>query len=495
MANPLLIAVCVAGLLLSWVLQQYTLHKKKYARLPPGPQPHPLWGNKIAPLYSWRQFYGISKQYGPLMTLWSGTKPLVVCSSVEKVTDLLEKNARATADRPDAIVASDIFSNGKRILLVGHNERWRRLRKALHSTLQPEAARNFRPVQEKAARTVITDILNDPEHFLSHIQTYAATIVVNLGYGRQDKARYSDPDIQKVILGAERLGAVLRPGAWKIDSFPWLKYVPGYLKVPQEWGADELALFRGALEEARRNAANGNATECFATYMTQNQAKYGLSDDEVAYLCGSIFGAGSDTSMSAIQIAIMAAATHLDQQKRVQDELDAVVGKNRAPTYDDLDDLPTLKAFVHESYRWRPVSSGGFVHRADEDIVYDNYIIPKGTNIVGNHWAVHRDEAYYGPNVEEFKIDRWLDKQGKLKTDMKHFQFGFGRRVCPGQHVANNSVYINTALLLWSFNITQVKGKEIDTLGFSNTVNSHPLPYNAHFEPRIDNLRSVINAD
>lgn len=116
--------------------------------------------------------------------------------------------------------------------------------------------------------------------------------------------------------------------------------MPGYLKVPQEWGADELALFRGALEEARRNAANGNATECFATYMTQNQAKYGLSDDEVAYLCGSIFGAGSDTSMSAIQIAIMAAATHLDQQKRVQDELDAVVGKNRAPTYDDLDDLP-----------------------------------------------------------------------------------------------------------------------------------------------------------
>lgn len=123
-----------------------------------------------------------------------------------------------------------------------------RLRKALHSTLQPEAARNFRPIQEKAARTVITDILSEPEKFQSHVQTYAATvgpcscfvrspvlaldtdvyclhnkIVVNLGYGRQDKARYSDPDIQKIIVGAERLGAVLRPGAWKIDSFPWLK--------------------------------------------------------------------------------------------------------------------------------------------------------------------------------------------------------------------------------------------------------------------------------
>lgn len=116
--------------------------------------------------------------------------------------------------------------------------------------------------------------------------------------------------------------------------------VPGYLKVPEEWGAEELALFRGALEEARRNAKNGNITECFATYMTQNQAKYGLSDDEVAYLCGSIFGAGSDTSSSAIQISVMAAATHLDQQKKVQDELDRVVGRSRPPTYDDLEDLP-----------------------------------------------------------------------------------------------------------------------------------------------------------
>jgi hypothetical protein len=187
---------------------------------------------------------------------------------------------------------------------------------------------------------------------------------VNLGYGRQDKARYSDPDIQKVIVGADRLGSLLRPGAWKIESFPWLRCkhyialvafgsriqtevtywsvsdVPGYLKIPQDWAAEELDLFQGALAEARRNAATGNASECFATYMTQNQAKYGLSDDEVAYLCGSIFGAGSDTSSSAITISVMAAATHQEAQKRVQAELDSVVGHSRPPSFDDLEDLP-----------------------------------------------------------------------------------------------------------------------------------------------------------
>ena len=58
------------------------------------------------------------------------------------------------------------------------------------------------------------------------------------------------------------------------------------------------------------------------------------------------------------------------------------------------------------------------------EIRQGEYFIPAGTNIVGNHWAIHRDEAYYGPNVEDFKIDRWLDKEGnKLKPDMKHFQW------------------------------------------------------------------------
>lgn len=86
--------------------------------------------------------------------------------------------------------------------------------------------------------------------------------------------------------------------------------------------------------------ATNDVAPCFATYITQKQQEFGLSDDEVAYLCGSIFGAGSDTSSSAITICVMAAATHPEIQKRVQKELDEVVGDSRSPTFDDLDDLP-----------------------------------------------------------------------------------------------------------------------------------------------------------
>ena len=116
--------------------------------------------------------------------------------------------------------------------------------------------------------------------------------------------------------------------------------VPGYLDVPKKWGADELELFRSQLFKAREKMAAGKIETCFVTYITEKQKEFDLSDDEVAYLCGSIFGAGSDTSASAIAICVMAAATYPQQQKKVQEELDRVVGHGRAPTFEDLEDLP-----------------------------------------------------------------------------------------------------------------------------------------------------------
>lgn len=129
----------------------------------------------------------------------------------------------------------------------------------------------------------------------------------------------------------------------------------------------------------------------------------------------------------------------------------------------------------------------------------NGYVIPAGTSIVGNHHAIHRDASYYGDDVEKFRLERWFDQAGKLKPSMRNFQFGFGRRVCPGQHVANNSVYINAATLMWAFNIGKkkdVNGKEIDidVWSFTNTVNSHPNPFQASFTPRIEGLKTALYA-
>ena len=48
------------------------------------------------------------------------------------------------------------------------------------------------------------------------------------------------------------------------------------------------------------------------------------------------------------------------------------------------------------------------------------------------------------PSPEEFKPERYLESQfdSHAKTGPDNFFFGFGRRVCPGMHIAQNSVFI-----------------------------------------------------
>ncbi|TXT09082.1 hypothetical protein VHUM_02556 [Vanrija humicola] len=492
----MLVLVAAAAVALVLWIRSRVLRLPTHANLPPGPGR----ATPIPTQYPWRYFHSLSRTYGPVVTVWSNNQPTVIVNGVDAALFFLEKHARDSADRPANLVADTIFSHGKRTLLVGHNERWRRLRRALHHPLQPASARDLRDMQERLATGVVRDLLRSPAHFQDHIQTYAASLVVYMAYGRRTPARYSDPDIRKVVEGGKHLGILLRPGNYALfNANAWLRHVPGTLRTVHRWAADELALYRSQLDDVQRllSVDPSSVAPCFATYLLENKAKFELEDDDIAYLLGSVFGAGSDTSSSAISIVVMAAATHVAEQKAVQAELDRLCGAT-PPTFNDLQDAHRLHAFIAETFRWRPVSSGGFAHKTTADVQYNGVTVPAGTSIMGNHWGIHRDTAYYGADVEAFRPGRWMTDDGEEFNDkMKHFQFGFGRRVCPGQHVANNSVLINAALMLWAFDVrpeADESGNEvdIDTLAFTNTANSHPLPFKASFTPRVENLEAVL---
>ena len=58
-------------------------------------------------------------------------------------------------------------------------------------------------------------------------------------------------------------------------------------------------------------------------------------------------------------------------QKKVQEELDAVVGRNRLPTFGDREALRYVDAVLKETIRWHPPVPIGIAHRAMEDEYYD----------------------------------------------------------------------------------------------------------------------------
>jgi len=209
-----------------------------------------------------------------------------------------------------------------------------------------------------------------------------------------------------------------------------------------------------------------------------------MDKTEIAFLAGSMFSAGSHTTSFANCIAMMTAALHPDAQAAVQAELDAVVGTGRLPTFDDEEHLPLLRAFILETMRWRPQAALGFAHRATEDIIWGDYCIPAGTLVFGSHWAISRDPEVF-PDPDKFDMTRWLTSDGKLREDLKFPYYGFGRRVCPGQHLANKSIYINMVFALWAFRISVDASKPVYDLGYIDNPLRHPNPIGLHFEPRI----------
>ncbi|KAJ2917541.1 hypothetical protein MD484_g2847, partial [Candolleomyces efflorescens] len=481
------------------------LKRGKGLPLPPGPPGNLLFGNSLPKAFAYRVFEEWTKEWGPVFTLRQGFTRIVVIGRLQAAIDIMEKEGAALVDRPVSISAGETLSGGMRVLLTPAGERFKKQRRALHAHLQPKVIGTYSPVLMKHARQHMLDLLEDPEdhqthakrffdNFASHVR-YSASVVMSLAYGKDPKGR-DDPNIDAVNRCLTRLGHALRPGLWRVDVYPFLRYIPGYLKELQDGHAEELALFKGQLVEVKKAMDRGEEVpQSFGKYLVERQAELELSDDETAYLAGSMFGAGSDTTASAISISIMAAASYPETQRRVQAELDQVIGNERAPTFADQNDLPQTMAFVMETFRWRPVSAGGFAHKATRDIVWKDYVIPKGTTVMGNIWAVGRDPEYF-PEPERFNPQRWITSDGKLRDDLKSYPFGFGRRVCPGQHMATASVFINTALTQWAFNIKADPTSPIDQLAFTESANTHPLPFKVIFEPRaaktMEGVRDLI---
>ena len=177
----------------------------------------------------------------------------------------------------------------------------------------------------------------------------------------------------------------------------------------------------------------------------------------------SISAAGAETTSGVMAWWMLAMVAYPETQKRAQEELDSVVGRTRIPTFLDLQDLPYIRAMVKEALRWRPVDPLGLPHLSTEDDWYNGMFIPKGSIMMANVWNLNRDPEIYGADAAHFNPARFLDKSGDVISrapetkEEGHVTYGFGRRICVGKHVANNSLFIDIAMMLWACTIEPAK--------------------------------------
>lgn len=481
-------SVVTSVAVLAVLYKKFSLANGKNAiPFPPGPPARWFWSNALPSVNIARALTDLVREYGPVVSFRQGSQVIIVIGSVEATTTIMEAEGRSLVDRPPSIAAGEMLSNGMRIVMARSGERFRRLRKAVHTHLQPKAAEAYKDMQHDNARKFVLDILNDPKDHQKHAARYSASVILRVTYGKSTPTSYTDPEVIRIYKVLKHFELVMRPGAYLVDRVPLLRYLPGYGRQLTEWHNEELSLYRHQLGRVKSGIEQNKASPSFTKTLLEHTEDHQLATDEMAYLAGTLFGAGADTTAVGITTAIMAAACYPLAQEKVHEELDMIVGSDRMPSFKDLSSLPQLHAFLLEALRWRPVIPIGFPHRATRDIIWQGYCIPEGATVYGCHWAICRDPIAF-PDPEKFNPQRWLDSDGRLKDNMKSFTFGFGRRVCPGRHLAENSMYIGLALLFWSFRINQRPDAPINTQA-SDSVVSHMAPFEIDVIPRIEVAR------
>ncbi|KAG6889519.1 hypothetical protein C0995_000400 [Termitomyces sp. Mi166 len=374
--------------------------------------------------------------------------------------------------------------------------------------LHPAAAERFRPHELKASRGLLRRLLLSSDDLMGELHQMAGETIMSVAYGIKVDSK-DDSYLTTAEQGVHGLEIAAMPGAFLVDSIPILKYIPdwmpfaGFKRKAKYWRKFALDMVNKPYEAVKRNIEKGDAALSFTSSCLKNMGESSgdskLQEDIIKSTAGTMYAAGSDTTVAAVASCILGLLTNPAALKKGQEEIDRVMGSDRLPTFGDENSLPYITAITKEALRWREVAPIALPHLLDADDEYNGYRLPKGSIIVPNAWAMLHDETIY-PQPFDFDPDRWI-KDGKLDTDVRdpmYAAFGFGRRVCPGRFMAYSSVWITMASIIATFDIEKARdtnGKVIEpSHEYRSAIVCKPLPFKCSITPRSKQAENLITA-
>ncbi|GJE88935.1 cytochrome P450 [Phanerochaete sordida] len=506
------LAIQVAALALSGALCFLVLFRRGRASstLPPGPAGLPFLGNmlQIPRFKTWMYFDRLVSTYGPLVSLTLAGDNLLVLGDPQDAEELLGRRSHNYSSRKPLIFAGKYQSNNKRLVLLPYGDALKRQRAAFHQMLQPRVIGAYEAIQEIESAKLLHELLARPDalRLERHCRRYTAALVFHLSYGR----RLADDDTDLTAI-EEILDHFVKDsdvGAHLVDTFPVLDRLPDLLAP---WRAKararhvvEATFYQRLVDQVKHDMASGNAEmECFAARLWEQQEKFGLDAEELAYVAGSAFEAGTAATSGTMLWFVMAMVLHPATMHKAQAEIDAVVGADGSvmPGFAHIDDLPYCAALTKEVFRWAPATPIVFPHYSDHDDEYKGYKIPARTQVVPCIWTMHRNPLQY-PTPDVFDPDRFVRGNSTASADTLaegHYGFGFGRRKCPGQYLAARTIWLAVVRLLWAFNIGPARDAagnalSVDPADCTSGISSRPNPFPVHMAVRSEGHAHTVEA-
>ncbi|KAF8512470.1 cytochrome P450 [Gautieria morchelliformis] len=290
------------------------------------------------------------------------------------------------------------------------------------------------------------------------------------------------------------------------------------------WRALNHRVFLDFLRSIREKVACGElvADNAFATRLWEGREQFAMDELDVAYLAGTMFEAGTDTTAAAISTFVLTAISYPKSFKTAQGEVVSVCGDN-PPTMAKFEQCEYVRAMCKETLRWRTVTAGGLPHMATmtEDESYHGMRIPAGAILIPNDWGMCFNPQTYGQKYypQLFELRHWIDRPGGVGELWKgHAAFGFGRwyidsflsrsfylcsshfhlpsvdqltmtlvplRICPGRYLAAQSIFLVLANLCYSFEVVKAnEGVVVDTYAYTTGFNIEPEHFKCSITPR-----------
>ncbi|KAJ7639928.1 cytochrome P450 [Mycena rosella] len=442
----------------------YRRHKYSRLPLPPGPPKLPLVGNlfDVPATFQWEAYLRWSKEYdSDIIHLNLAGTSVIVLSSLEATDTLLERRSAMYSDRSDLPMVTELMGWDFNI-----GDEWRTHRRLFNQAFSAKASLKYRPRESVATHALLERMLHTPEAFTAHFRQMAGEIIMPVAYGI-DVLPADDPYVTLAHKAVHTFSIATVPGLYLVNTFPILKHIPawfpfaGFKRQAEEWRKLSRAMLEVPFAETKRQMELGVAPPSFTS-----ESLHTLNSGDVYYkephaAAGTMFIGGADTTVSALGTFILAMLASPEAQTKAQAEIDSVTGGKHLPT------VP-------------PSSDGRRIF---------GYLLPAGSIVLGMPGqAILHDEAVY-PDPHTFKPERFL-LDGRLNPAVRNPEsaFGFGRRLCPGRHMAISSIWITVASLLATFDIRKAVDEDGRTIEPSG-----PLPFKCCITPRSPGTVALIN--
>ncbi|CAI9110095.1 OLC1v1010060C2 [Oldenlandia corymbosa var. corymbosa] len=172
--------------------------------------------------------------------------------------------------------------------------------------------------------------------------------------------------------------------------------------------------------------------------------------DLIEHLFLDMFIAGTDTTSNTVEWGMAQLLKNPKVLKKAQAELEEVIGRGKKLEESDIARLPYLQCVVKETMRLHPAVPF-LIRKVEKDVKIFDYILPGGSRVLVNVWAIGRDETAW-EDASVFKPERFVGSDIDIRgRDFDLIPFGAGRRTCPGLSLAVRAVPVMIGSLINMF--------------------------------------------